>query len=85
MLHVFSVCALITLMVYLLQLFSVLFFLMLYILGIGSAVALAGAVITIFCDSFPHIKYWKVALVTCVAGFICGLVYVTPVSISDSL
>jgi solute carrier family 6 amino acid transporter-like protein 5/7/9/14 len=53
---------------------------MLYTLGIGSAVALSGAVITIICDSFPHIKYWIVALATCIIGFIGGLVYVTPVS-----
>jgi solute carrier family 6 amino acid transporter-like protein 5/7/9/14 len=66
--------------VLLLQLFAVLFFLMLYTLGIGSAVALSGAVITIICDRFPHIKYWIVALTTCIVGFIGGLVYVTPVS-----
>jgi solute carrier family 6 amino acid transporter-like protein 5/7/9/14 len=53
---------------------------MLYTLGIGSAVALSGSVITVICDSFPHLKYWIVALVTCVIGFIGGLVYVTPVS-----
>lgn len=60
------------------QLFAVLFFLMLYTLGIGSAVALSGAVITVICDSFPNLKYWIVALATCIVGFIGGLVYVTP-------
>lgn len=60
------------------QLFAVLFFLMLYVLGIGSAVALVGAVITIVCDSFPNLKYTVVAAVTCVLCFIVGLVYVTP-------
>jgi solute carrier family 6 amino acid transporter-like protein 5/7/9/14 len=63
-----------------LQLFAVLFFVMLYVLGVGSAVALVGAVITIICDSFPNLKYAVVASVVCVVGFIAGLVYVTPVS-----
>jgi solute carrier family 6 amino acid transporter-like protein 5/7/9/14 len=53
---------------------------MLYTLGIGSAVALSGAVVTIICDSFPQLKYWTVALGTCILGFVVGLVYVTPVS-----
>lgn len=60
------------------QLFSVLFFLMLYTLGIGSAVALAGAVITIICDQFPSLRYVWVATGVCVFGFLVGLVYVTP-------
>ncbi|PSN34958.1 Sodium-dependent nutrient amino acid transporter 1 [Blattella germanica] len=60
------------------QFFSVVFFLMLYTLGIGSAVALAGAVITIICDRFPNLKYWTVALGTCICGFLVGLVYITP-------
>jgi solute carrier family 6 amino acid transporter-like protein 5/7/9/14 len=53
---------------------------MLYTLGIGSAVALAAAVITVICDQFPHFKYWLVTLVICTAGFLVGLVYITPVS-----
>jgi len=64
-----------------LQLFAVLFFIMLYALGIGTAVALLGAVTTLICDRFPNLKYWVVAAVTCVLGFVGGLVYVTPVSI----
>jgi ABC-type Fe3+-siderophore transport system permease subunit len=52
---------------------------MLYTLGIGSAVALASAVITVICDQFPHFKYWMVTLAICAAGFIVGLVYITPV------
>ncbi|KAJ4442665.1 hypothetical protein ANN_04254, partial [Periplaneta americana] len=60
------------------QFFSVVFFLMLYTLGIGSAVALAGAVITMICDRFSHLKYWVVALATCIGGFLVGLIYVTP-------
>jgi solute carrier family 6 amino acid transporter-like protein 5/7/9/14 len=66
--------------VFLLQFFSVVFFLMLYTLGIGSAVALAAAVITVICDQFPQFKYWMVTLAICTAGFLVGLVYITPVS-----
>jgi len=60
------------------QLFAVLFFIMLYVLGAGSAVALLGAVITIIGDDFPNLKYLWVVAVTCVLGFVGGLVYITP-------
>ncbi|XP_016962003.1 sodium-dependent nutrient amino acid transporter 1 isoform X1 [Drosophila biarmipes] len=60
------------------QLFSVLFFFMLFVLGIGSIVALQSTIVTIICDQFKGWKYWKVALTTSVCGFLMGLVYVTP-------
>lgn len=60
------------------QFFSVVFFLMLYTLGIGSAVGLVATVITIFCDQFPKLKFWVVTLVVCTVGFLVGLVYITP-------
>ncbi|XP_017064193.1 sodium-dependent nutrient amino acid transporter 1 [Drosophila eugracilis] len=60
------------------QLFSVLFFFMLFVLGIGSIVALQSTIVTIICDQFKDWKYWKVALTTSVCGFLMGLVYVTP-------
>nr|XP_045610357.1 sodium-dependent nutrient amino acid transporter 1-like isoform X1 [Procambarus clarkii] len=60
------------------QLFSVLFFLMLFTLGVGSASALTGCIITIICDEFPRFKKWIVTLVVCIAGFLLGLFYVTP-------
>ncbi|ALC48305.1 NAAT1 [Drosophila busckii] len=60
------------------QLFSVLFFFMLFVLGIGSIVALQSTIVTIICDQFRSWKYWKVALVTSICGFLMGLVYVTP-------
>jgi ABC-type Fe3+-siderophore transport system permease subunit len=53
---------------------------MLYTLGIGSAVALAAAVITVICDQFPQFRYWMVTLAICSAGFLVGLIYITPVS-----
>ncbi|XP_053988536.1 sodium-dependent nutrient amino acid transporter 1-like isoform X2 [Hylaeus volcanicus] len=60
------------------QLFSVLFFLMLYVLGIGSAIALAGSLITIISDQFPNWKHLYVVLGTVTFGFSVGTVYCTP-------
>ncbi|XP_046656086.1 sodium-dependent nutrient amino acid transporter 1-like isoform X1 [Daphnia pulicaria] len=60
------------------QLFAVLFFLMLFTLGVGSAVSLCGCIITVICDAFPNWKRWMVTLVICSSGFLLGLVYVTP-------
>ncbi|XP_017797726.1 PREDICTED: sodium-dependent nutrient amino acid transporter 1-like [Habropoda laboriosa] len=60
------------------QLFSVLFFLMLYVLGIGSAIALAGAIITIINDQFPNWKHLYVVLGTVTFGFCVGVIYCTP-------
>ena len=51
---------------------------MLFVLGVGSAVALASAIVTVICDQF-HWKHWKVALATTIIGFSLGLAYVTPV------
>jgi solute carrier family 6 (neurotransmitter transporter, glycine) member 5/9 len=60
------------------QLFAVLFFFMLFVLGVGSAVALCSAITTAIWDEFPTVKYWKVAAVATFTGFLMGLVYVTP-------
>ncbi|XP_055305392.1 sodium-dependent nutrient amino acid transporter 1 isoform X1 [Sitodiplosis mosellana] len=63
---------------YLPQAFAVLFFFMLFVLGIGSVVALQNVVVTVLCDQFPSLKYGRVAAVTSVLGFFSGLVYLTP-------
>jgi solute carrier family 6 amino acid transporter-like protein 5/7/9/14 len=61
------------------QVFSVLFFFMLFTLGVGSAVALQSSIITNIKDHLPpYIKYWQVAGVGCFIGFLTGIVYVTP-------
>ncbi|XP_039953950.1 sodium-dependent nutrient amino acid transporter 1 isoform X2 [Bactrocera tryoni] len=60
------------------QIFSVLFFLMLFILGIGSNIAMTSCTITAIRDSFPHIKQWHCALAISVISFFIGLAYVTP-------
>lgn len=51
---------------------------MLFVLGIGSLVALQSCAATIIKDEFPALKDWWVAAGTCIAGFLIGLVYVTP-------
>lgn len=65
---------------YLPQLFSVLFFLMLFTLGIGSNIGMAGCVMTVIRDRFPDIKPWKVAVGIGIVGCSIGFVYTTPVS-----
>ncbi|OXA43432.1 Sodium-dependent nutrient amino acid transporter 1 [Folsomia candida] len=60
------------------QLFSTLFFLMLFSLGVGSAVSWQMAVITVICDQFPKLKKLHVTMATCGACFLLGLIYVTP-------
>lgn len=60
------------------QFFAVLFFFMLLVLGIGSAVALHSSIITIIRDNFPNTSYIKVAFTASVIGFVSGLIYATP-------
>ncbi|XP_043514896.1 sodium-dependent nutrient amino acid transporter 1-like [Frieseomelitta varia] len=60
------------------QLFAVLFFVMMFVLGVGSAVALCSAVFTILCDHFPNVTHWKIVLLLSIFGFVVSLVYVTP-------
>ena len=60
------------------QFFAVMFFLMLFTLGVGSASALTGCVITIICDEFPTWRKSLVTLIVCILGFFLGLFYVTP-------
>ncbi|ODM96691.1 Sodium-dependent nutrient amino acid transporter 1 [Orchesella cincta] len=59
------------------QIFAVLFFLMLFTLGLGSATSLAGGIITIICDQFTTMKRWLVTLIVCTGGCLVGLLYVT--------
>ncbi|XP_018580332.1 sodium-dependent nutrient amino acid transporter 1-like [Anoplophora glabripennis] len=59
-------------------LFALLFFFMLFVLGVGSLVAMKGCAFTVVMDSFPHLRIWHVSLATAIAGFLIGLVYITP-------
>ncbi|GBP68512.1 Sodium-dependent nutrient amino acid transporter 1 [Eumeta japonica] len=60
------------------QLFAVLFFLMMAVLGVGSAVALLSNINTVFLDAFPRVPTIYISAIGCCCGFLSGLVYVTP-------
>lgn len=62
------------------QVFSVLFFLMLYMLGIGSNIAMMSCIMTVVKDRFKSVKNWQVALVIAILGTAFGSIYMTPVT-----
>jgi solute carrier family 6 (neurotransmitter transporter, glycine) member 5/9 len=55
---------------------AIFFFLMLFILGVGSAVGLLNNLATNLKDYFPRLKYWQFASSGCTIGFFVGLFYV---------
>lgn len=61
------------------QFFSVLFFFMLFLLGIGTLIGIVTSVITAIHDQRPDIARWKIVISVGLAGFCIGLVYITPV------
>ncbi|XP_065367623.1 sodium-dependent nutrient amino acid transporter 1-like [Calliphora vicina] len=60
------------------QIFSALFFLMMFILGVGTNVGNITSVITVVCELFPNIKRWHIVIGICTASYCFGLMYVTP-------
>ncbi|XP_011158501.1 sodium-dependent nutrient amino acid transporter 1 [Solenopsis invicta] len=60
------------------QLFAVLFFFMMFVLGVGSAVGMTTGIITVINEQFPKLKTWQIVVPTCLFGFLIGTVYVTP-------
>ncbi|XP_053669860.1 sodium-dependent nutrient amino acid transporter 1-like isoform X2 [Anopheles nili] len=60
------------------QAFSVLFFLMLFVLGIGSNVAMTSCVMTVIKDQFPRVRNWQAASIIAICGVLLGSIYVTP-------
>ncbi|XP_022130796.2 sodium-dependent nutrient amino acid transporter 1 [Pieris rapae] len=60
------------------QLFSILFFLMMTVLGVGSAVALLSVVNTLLMDAFPRVPVVYMSAISCTGGFAVGLIYTTP-------
>lgn len=60
------------------QLFSVLFFVMMFVLGVGSSVGMASGIVTVLTESFPKLRTWQIVLPVCTIGFIVSTVYVTP-------
>lgn len=61
------------------QAFSVMFFLMLYILALGSLLAITSSAITVIRDQFKKIKNWQAALGFAIFGTVFGSFYTTPV------
>lgn len=60
------------------QLFSVLFFVMLFVLGIGTNVGVTSCCVAAIRDSFPRLKQWQAAAIVVTVSFCIGLAYVTP-------
>jgi solute carrier family 6 amino acid transporter-like protein 5/7/9/14 len=56
---------------------SVIFFFMLFVLGVGSAVGLISNITTNLKDSFPRVAQWKIAAACSTVGFFIGLLYIT--------
>lgn len=55
---------------------------MLFVLGIGSNVAMASCIMTVIRDRFPQIKHVWASCIVALFGLSFGLVYVTPVSLN---
>lgn len=60
------------------QVFSGLFFVMLFVLGIGSIAGMSGSIITAITDQYNHWNNKYVVCGTAVVGFLVGLIYLTP-------
>ncbi|XP_067207365.1 sodium-dependent nutrient amino acid transporter 1-like isoform X2 [Linepithema humile] len=60
------------------QLFAALFFVMMFVLGVGSAVGMTTGIITVISEQFPKLKTWQIVVPVCSLGFLLGTVYVTP-------
>lgn len=62
------------------QFFSALFFIMMFTLGTGSAIALHTSITDVAVHFCSKQKRWFIILITCVIGFLSGIIYTTPVS-----
>ena len=64
------------------QLWSVLFFIMLYTLGIGGSIALVETILTCIRDEFTQLRTKKsiLALIACIFLCLCGIPLTTNVS-----
>lgn len=56
------------------------FFFMLFVLGIGSNIAMCSCLVTAIRDQFPKIKPWQAVCGVSIVGFFIGLFYITPVN-----
>ncbi|XP_031354950.1 sodium-dependent nutrient amino acid transporter 1-like isoform X2 [Photinus pyralis] len=59
-------------------LFAILFFAMLFVLGIGSLIGTNVCALSAIKDVYPMVEDWYVSAAICLVGFLFGLVYVTP-------
>ncbi|XP_062561317.1 sodium-dependent nutrient amino acid transporter 1-like isoform X2 [Armigeres subalbatus] len=57
---------------------SMMFFLMFILLGLGSNMGIVTTILTSIKDRYPRVTIWKVVVAISVAGFSCGLVYISP-------
>nr|AAO39513.1 RE33779p [Drosophila melanogaster] len=60
------------------QVFSLLFFAMLFMLGVGSNVGMVSCIMTVLKDQFVNVKLWIIVVSLSVIGFLVGLIYITP-------
>ncbi|XP_036332945.1 sodium-dependent nutrient amino acid transporter 1 [Rhagoletis pomonella] len=60
------------------QAFAVLFFLMLFVLGIGSTVGMGSCIVRVIRDRWVRAPNWALALSLAVLGFAVSIVYMTP-------
>lgn len=60
------------------QIFAVLFFLMLFVLGVGSTVGMASCIIRVIRDQFTALPSWILTVFVALIGFFVSLVYITP-------
>ncbi|XP_044016724.1 sodium-dependent nutrient amino acid transporter 1-like isoform X2 [Aphidius gifuensis] len=60
------------------QLFSVLFFIMMFVLALGTAMSLCGSIFLICCDYFTNTKTWIITLIITLTGFCLSHIYITP-------
>lgn len=60
------------------QFFSMMFFIMLFTLGIGSNIGMTSCILTVIRDTFPNLKCWKVVLAIATVGVSVGSIYTTP-------
>lgn len=63
------------------QFFSALFYFMMFVLGIGTAVALFQGVSNVFHKLFPEIHQLMQTAGLCLLGFLIGILYITQVKI----
>ena len=57
------------------QLFSVLFFLMLITLGLGSAAGMISNIVTVACDALPRASRAAVTALVCLLGLLTGQLF----------